>query len=86
MHLCLSMSMSIVMIFSTPICLCEKNFSIKQVLNKVLKFMKFLKHVRLEFERIGLGKLTIIINKIDIILFSTNQLGCRPPNIKEFML
>ena len=61
------------LIFSSPIRLHSNNFSIKQVLNKILEVIKALKNIRLMLEQVDPGKLAIIINKAHIKFISPNR-------------
>jgi len=45
--------------------------------------MKFLKNFRLMLNEVDPGKLAVVINKTNIILFSANRLDSLTPYIRE---
>jgi hypothetical protein len=57
------------------------NFPIKKMVHKFLEFNKFREHLRLKFQWINLGKITVIINKAHIVLFVPNRFRGIIPNI-----
>jgi hypothetical protein len=69
------------LIFSSLVYLNCNNFPIKETFHKVLKFNKFLKHLRFKFQGIDLREFTKIIDKAHIILFSTSRFGSMTPDI-----
>jgi glutamyl-tRNA reductase len=68
-------------ILATPIRLNNKNFTMKHALNKLLKFMKILKHLRFIMKQINLSKLAKIINKADIVFLATKRINGRTPHV-----
>jgi hypothetical protein len=68
-------------IFTTPIYLHCNDFSIKESLNKGLKFMEFFKHLGFELNKMDPRKFAKIINKAHIILISASRLRSWAPNI-----
>jgi hypothetical protein len=73
-------------IFTSPISLHGNDFSIEESFNKSLKFMKFLKHFRLEFNEINPGKLTKIINKAHVVFIMTIRFRSWPKHQKAQVL
>jgi hypothetical protein len=69
------------LVFSSPVCLDCDDFPVKQTFHKVLKFNKFLKHLRFKFQGIDPGKFAKIINEANIILFSTCRFESITPNM-----
>jgi len=66
-----------------PVSLHSKNFAIKELFNKSLKFMKTLKNFALVAQQIDPSELAEIINKTHIISISSNSWESRAPNIGE---
>jgi hypothetical protein len=71
------------LILTTPIRLYSKNFFVKEMFNKSLKFSEFLKNLIFMFKQIYPSKLATIINKTDIIFMTSNRLPRRTPHITE---
>jgi len=71
------------LVFTAPIRLHSKNFSVKLPFNKSLKFMKTLKNFALVAQQIDPSELAEIINKTHIISISSNSWESRAPNIGE---
>jgi hypothetical protein len=66
------------LIFSSPIGLDSKNFSVKKPLNKILKFSKNLKNFGLMLEQVDPCEFAKIINEAHIIFILSNGLTSRP--------
>jgi hypothetical protein len=58
---------------SSPICLHDNNFPVKEFLNKGLKFMEFLKDFGLKLNEIDQCKFVVIINKTYAVLITTRR-------------
>jgi hypothetical protein len=69
------------LVLLSPVCLNCKDLLIKQTFNKLLEFMKFMKHIRFTFEKIKPRKLAIIINERHIIFKFPNRDEGKAPNI-----
>jgi hypothetical protein len=69
-------------ILSTPIGLNGDDLATSHVLNKLLKFKKELRHLRLLAEKIDPSEFTIIINETNIVFFSTKRIYSRAPYIR----
>jgi hypothetical protein len=52
----------------------------------LLKLKEYLKHIRFAFEEVKPCKMTISINKANIILMTTNGFLGRTPNIRKYEL
>jgi hypothetical protein len=61
----------------------HNDFPVKETFHKVLKFNKFLKHLSFKFQGIDSRELAKIINKANIILFSTRGFENITPDIRE---
>jgi hypothetical protein len=59
-------------------------FSIKHMLNKLLKFMKGFKYFRFAAKQINSSKIAEIINKTDMIFLATKIIKGMAPNIREY--
>jgi hypothetical protein len=68
-------------IFTTPVCLHCDDLSIKKSLNKGLKFMELLKHLRFKLNKIDPREYTKVIDKTHIILISSSPFRSWTPNI-----
>jgi hypothetical protein len=71
------------LILISPVRLNNKNFLVKETLNKSLEFMKFLEYLKFVIKQIYPSKLTKIIIKTDIIFVASNRLTCRAPHITK---
>jgi hypothetical protein len=70
-----------ILILTTPIGLYRQDFSIEGVLNKTLKGVEDMKHFRFVANKINPSMFTKVINKVNIVILSSDRRGCMTPNI-----
>ena len=71
------------LIFATPVRLDGKDFAIELSFNKCLKILKYLKNIRMTFEKIDPSEFAEIIDEANIVSMCTNRGGGRTPYIRK---
>jgi hypothetical protein len=74
------------LILTFPIRLNSVNLCIKEALNHLLKFMEFVKNIRLVFKEIKPCEFTVVINERHIVLKFSNGKRGNTPYIKKHKL
>jgi hypothetical protein len=71
------------LIFTSPIGLSSKNFVVKLTFHKTLKIMKALEDLRFMMQKTDPCEFTVVINKTNIIVVSSNRDGRRARTSKK---
>ena len=70
-------------VLPSPVTLDSKNFPIKLTFNEFLKFLEYRENFRFVSKQINPSELAIIIDKTDVIFFSTKRISGMAPYITE---